>query len=92
MVLLVHLSAYCKILCILKTTSTSFHIPFYFHLGYSFNDIVLIQLSPFHWGIPLPGSVIVGKNQSAELKPQKFFFHNLWFYPLRQLFSFQITY
>ena len=28
------------------------------HLGYSLNDIVMIQPSPFRGGIPLPGIVI----------------------------------
>ena len=42
---------------------------FYVHLGYSLNDIVFIQLSPFHGGgIPLPGSCIVVKNWNARSK------------------------
>ena len=40
----------------------------YVHLGYSLNDIVLIQLSPFLGGIPVPGRGIVGKNCSNRSK------------------------
>ena len=38
------------------------------HLHYSFNDIVLIWLSPFCREIPLLGSGLEGKNQSAQSK------------------------
>ena len=44
------------------------HTIFCRHLGYPFNDIVLIRFSPLSGGIPLSGSGIVGKNQSAERK------------------------
>ena len=37
-------------------------------LRYSLSDIVLIQLSSFHEGIPLPGKGKVGKNWSARSK------------------------
>ena len=49
-------------------TKHEFYIFLNIHLGYSFNDIVLIRLSPFCRGIPLPGSGIVGINWSAHCK------------------------
>ena len=39
---------------------------FCIHLGYSFDDIILVRFSPFCGGIPLPCSGVVGKNLSAQ--------------------------
>ena len=41
-------------------------IIFYIHLGYSFNDIVMILLSPFLGGNTSPCRGIVGNNQSTQ--------------------------